>query len=575
MSKVSGGELFVRTLQQAGVDVLFTLHGGHLDSIYQACHGRPIRLIDTRHEAAAGHAADAYSRVSGKLGVAIVTAGPGFTNVLTAMASAYLDCIPMLIVAGAPPLRDSETNPLQGGFDQVAMAKPVAKWAGQVTQTHRIPSMVAQAMRIASSGRPGPVYIEIPIDVLFAEINGDAIAIPKTIELESVPCPDQASVARAIELLAQAKRPVIIAGGGALLSGADAALLEFAKTTRIPVFTNNRAHGLIAGDHALAGGPLGNLAALGKGDGERTDVALVVGARLGLYTGGATDRLLPYDTRLIHVDIDAREIGRVRDVDVPIVADCREALHALTSEAVKRAWPARETWLAKSRAARDAHREAYADATRDDAKPIHPYRAAEVLGTFIDERTIVTGDGGEAKSWVEMAASFAAGSRFLSLGYLGCLGTGMPFAIGALAAHPDKRVICVVGDGAVGLNIQEFDTMARHGLPAVTVVFNNHSWGMSAHAQDLLYGAERRKVSDLGRTRYDEVARAFGCHSEHVERLSALAPAMQRALASGKPACINVMIDYDVIAPYTKGMIGGADQESQIVLPYYENLQRQ
>ncbi len=572
MKKIDGGELFVRAIKRYDIDTMFTLHGGHLDAIFQACLNHDIRLVDVRHEAAAGHAAEAYARMTSKVGVSLVTAGPGFTNVITAIASAYLDCIPTLFIAGAPPLRDAEINPLQGGFNQVAMVAPVTKWAHQVTHTHQIPRLVDQAMKIARSGRPGPVFLEIPIDVLFGQVNEAAVDISEAaIEIrKSAPlAPD---VKQALELLSQAKRPIIMVGGGAALSGASEALVKFAEGTGIPVFSNNKGHGLMPGDHPLAGRVFGNLGALPEGAGVRPDVALVMGARFGMYTGGITDRLLPFDTKIIHVDLDAQEMGRLRETKVAMQADCLETLHELNEAKDQYKWNDYSGWQEAVRAARDAHVVKFHDASTDDDQPIHPYRAAEVIASFIDENTIVTTDGGEAKSWLEMVASFPQGTRYMSLGYLGCLGVGMPFALAAQAVEPKKRVICLVGDGAIGLNIQEFDTMVRHNLPVVTIVFNNHSWGMSAHAQDIVYGANRRVVSDLLPTDYSNVAKGFGCYGENVTRLSDIKPALERAFAQNLPACINIATDYDAVSPYTLGMLGSWEKEDEIVLPYYDNI---
>ncbi len=572
MTKIDGGELFVRTVKRYGIDHMFTLHGGHLDAIFQSCLDHGIRLVDVRHEAAAGHAAEACSRLTSKVGIALATAGPGFTNVITAITNAYLDCIPTLFIAGAPPLRDAEINPLQGGFNQVAMVTPVTKWAHQITQTHQIPDLVDQAIKIARSGRPGPVFLEIPIDVLFGQINEDALKLAPDTHLPPPPCPRQQDVTQALALLAGAKRPIMMTGGGALLSRCSDELLSFSELTGIPVFSNNKAHGLFPGDHPLAGRAFGNLGALAPGDENRPDVALVLGARFGMFTGGITDRLLPFATKFIHVDLDAREIGRLRETAVPVIADCRQMLLALIDAARNIEWPDHSAWQSQIHKARDAHKTDFKDAPTDDSAPIHPYRAAEIIADFVTEDTILTTDGGEAKSWIEMVTSFPRGSRYLSLGYLGCLGVGMPFAIGAKVARPDARVISVIGDGAAGLNIQEFDTMVRHELPILTIIFNNHSWGMSAHAQDIIYGANRRVVSDLASTRYNDVAAGFGCYAEQVTRLSELKPAITRALTQPLPACINVKTDYAAVSPYTLGMLGSWKSEEEIVLPYYDNL---
>jgi len=577
MAKIDGGEMLVRVLEQEGIREVFTLHGGHLDAIFQAARSRHLRWIDTRHEQAAGHAADGWARTTGRVGVSVVTAGPGVTDVVTAVTNAYLDCIPTLFIGGAAPLRDAETLPLQGGFDQVALMQPITKWAHRVTHTHRIPDLVAQALRTATTGRPGPVFLEIPIDVLFARVDEKMAIFPQRVRPEARPAPAPDAVERAIEWLLQAERPAILAGGGAWFSGAATELVAFAERTGIPVFCNGKAHGLVPANHALCGRGVMMLAALAQA-GMSPDVVLILGARLGLFTGGRGGGFLAPAKRLIQVDIAGEEIGRNRDIDLGIVADCRETLRALNAAAAERRWPDRSPWQETVRGITQFPRNMFAAALEQTAPPIHPFRmACEVIKAAGPEAVIVA-DGGETAFWAEMAAAVHGGGRWLSHGYLGCLGTGMPFAIAAKVAHPDRPVVCVVGDGSVGLNFSEFDTMVRHDLPIVTVVNNDQQWGMSAHGQDLIYGEGHRVVTDLAPTRYDLAAAGFGCHGEHVERPEDLAPALQRALAAGRPACVNVMTDPHAIAPITIAMVGGAKADEQgaegqnVRMPYYDDL---
>ena len=587
MAKIDGGAMLVRVLRQAGIDTLFTLHGGHLDAIFQAALDDGMRLIDTRHEQAAGHAADGWARTTGRPGVAIVTAGPGFTDCITAITNAYLDCVPTLFIAGAAPLRESETLPLQGGIDQVAMAAPVTKWSHRVTHTERIPDLVAQALRTATSGRPGPVFLELPIDVLFARVDEDKVAFPEKIAPDAAPAPARDAVETAIEWLASAQRPAILAGGGAWFAGVGDALLRFAEQTQTPVFSNGKAHGLVPAGHPLCGRSFVNLGIAARAGVGEADCVLVLGARLGLFAGGRGAPLIPAGARLIQVDIAPEEIGRNRRIDLGIAADCREALGAFERAAAERTWAERPDWIAGIHRVRDGHRVLFAQALENDKPPIHPYRLASEVIEAIPPGTIIAADGGETSSWMEMVARVEEAGGWMSHGYLGCLGTGMAFAIAAKVAHPERPVLCVVGDGSVGLNFSEFDTMVRHRLPIVTVVNNDQLWGMSAHGQDLLYGPDRRVVTELAPTRYDLAAAGFGCHAEHVERASEIGPALRRAFESGKPACVNVMTDGSVIAPITILMVGGsqATTPSQnagatgtkgggegVALPYYEDL---
>ena len=253
MARIDGGEMLIRVLKQQGIREIFTLHGGHLDAIFQAALDHGIRLIDTRHEQAAGHAADGWARTTGRPGVAIITAGPGVTDVVTGVANAYLDCIPTLFIDGAAPLVDAETLPLQGGIDQVALMTPITKWAHRITHTHRIPDLVAQALRVATTGRPGPVFLEIPVDVLFKRIDEADAVFPERVRPGAQPAPPPAAVEQAIEWLRAAERPVILAGGGAWFSGAEAELPSFAECTGIPVFANSKARGMLSDNHPLCG----------------------------------------------------------------------------------------------------------------------------------------------------------------------------------------------------------------------------------------------------------------------------------------------------------------------------------
>jgi acetolactate synthase-1/2/3 large subunit len=578
MAQIDGGELLVRMLEHAGIREMFTLHGGHLDAIFQAARDHEFRLVDMRHEQAAAHAADGWARTTGKPGVAVVTAGPGITDAVTGMANAYLDCSPMLLIGGASPLRDAETLPLQGGFDQLALFTPIAKWAHRVTHTDRIPDLVAQAIRIATTGRPGPVYLEIPIDVLFARVDEERVFFPKTVRPRSAPAPAPDAVEEAITWLGEAERPVILAGGGAWFSGGAPELLAFAEHTQIPVFSNGKAHGLVPADHPLCGRGFANLIALGALGAGVPDVVLLLGARLGLFTGGRSSRMIPAGARLIQVDVGGEEIGRNRDVSLGIVADCRETLRALDAAASGRRWPDRGAWTRAAHQARVAHRLLFAKALENEKAPIHPYALAHAIAQTVERDAVVVADGGETSGWMEMVAEVQNPGHWLSHGYLGCLGTGMPFAVAAQVAHPDRQVVCIVGDGSVGLNFAEFDTMVRHQLPIVVVVNNDQQWGMSAHGQDLLYGKDRRVVTDLAATRYDLAAAGFGCHAEHVSDPAELVPALKRALESRSPSCVNVMTDPSVISPITLAMVGanaGAaakGKDDSVALPYYEDL---
>ncbi|HJN52472.1 MAG: thiamine pyrophosphate-binding protein [Pseudomonadales bacterium] len=567
---IDGGELLVRTLKQEGVRDVFVLHGGHLDPIFQACLDQEIRVIDTRHEAAAGHAADAYARATAGFGVAMATAGPGFTNIITAITHAYLDCSPVIFIAGAAPLRDAERLPLQGGIDQVAMAKPVTKWAAQATRTEQIPHLLAHGIREATSGRPGPVLLEIPIDVLFSKIAADAVKIPESITVNSAPAPTAGQVQEVMDLLQTAERPVMVAGGGTLFADAHKALLQFAETTGIPVYTNNKARGVMPTDHPLSGHSLTNMAIARASGLGIPDVALFLGARFGMFTEPglfASEYVPDLTTRIIQVDICGTEMGRNRPVEIPVLADCNAALAAFATAAADRGWPDWSPWANAIHEMASWHKSAFTEAiARTDG--LHPYDAVTEIMKGLPEDTVVCADGGEAALWVDFVSRARNPGQYMGHGYLGCLGIGLPFAMGAQVANPDTRVVCISGDGAAGLNIQEFDTMVRHNLPIVTIILNNKAWGMCVHGQQNMFGDNRLVATMLGESRYDTVAEGFGCHGEFIETAAEIGDALQRALDSGRPACLNIVTDLSAtLADRTE-----VKPKSEIEMPYYENL---
>jgi acetolactate synthase I/II/III large subunit len=549
MATVTGGELLVRTLEGVGVRHIFGIHGAHLETLFQACRTHNVAIVDTRHEVAAGHAAEGYARSLRQLGVAMGTAGPGFTNLLTSVTNAYLDHSPVLYLSGSAALSQAETNTLQAGFDQVAMAKPVTKWAHQVTVTRDIPRLVAQAIRVATSEPMGPVLLDLPMDVLAARIEDSSAPIPRTIRVDTSPAPKSAAVSAAIELLAKAERPVILVGAGAWYARAEVELRKFAEATGIPVYSDFQAHGLLPGSHALYGGTFHKLADLDT-PGNRPDVVLALGVRFGLFTLGASDLLVPAAAKLIHVETDAREIGRLRDVTVGMVADSRETLCALNAQAGARSWPDWSGWLSTIRQAKVDRRERLGSAAKEYlGTGIHPYQAVAAIADALDENTVVVGDGAEAYHWFNEVVSQDRPGSYITHGLLGAVGHGLGLSLGIQVAHPDRPVLCLAGDGAVGFTIAEFDTMVRLRLPIVVVVMNNRSWAASQHFQEMVSGKTHLIGTQLANTNYHEVAEAFGCYAQRVTEASAIGPAIKAAFASGKPACLNVIVDVDPPPP--------------------------
>ncbi len=579
MAKINGGEMLVRALEYEGARDIFTLHGGHLDAIYAACRDHDFRVIDTRHEQAAAHMADGWARTTGRPGVAIVTAGPGVTDAVTGVANAFMDSIPMILIGGRSPLADDDRLPLQA-VDQMGIMRPITKWARSITHTERIPEFVGAAFRHATSGRPGPVFLELPIDVLFARAEEARVEFPKSYRPKAPAGPSRAALATALQWLRDAKRPAILTGGGVWFAQAADELTRFAELTKTPVMTNSKARGSISEDHPLCFGGFGAIhpAAHAKAAGS-ADLVILLGTRIGLFTGGRNS-VIPRDARVIQVDIEPEEIGRNRDIELGVVSDCGEFLRQAIDAAKEEKFDAHAEWLERLGAIRNGSRHRFDDALKDRPGPIHPARMAHEIAKALSPDSIVVADGGETAAWMSNAWTARHPGRFLSHGYLGCLGTGLPFAIASKAAHPDLPVFCIVGDGSAGLNFSEFHTAAKSNLPITVVINNDQQWGMSKHGQELMWGKGRHIVTELGMVHYERAAEGLGAAGELIERAADIAPAMKRALGSGRTTCLNVVTDSEVIEPGTLAMYSAAtprppkeepkpEAGGETTLPYY------
>ena len=569
--RLVGGQIMARTLKAAGVRQAFALHGGHLEALLKGCVEEGIALTDFRHESAAGHAADAYARVTGDIGVCIVTAGPGFTNAISAMANAKLDGIPVLFIVGAPPLREVETNPMQGGIDQIAMARPATKWAFSVPSTERMADLTALAIRKARTAPMGPVLLEVPIDVLHMSVPAERATESTGVNVRPHAAPSPVEAQALADLVLAARRPVIIAGNEAANQAAADALRALIAATPIPVFTKSLATGVLPSGHPCDGGAAGNLALLPLLGIEPPDLVILLGGRMGLLLGGRSGAVVPDTARLAQVHSDAAEIGRIRDVDLAIAADSAETVRALAAALDGRQPAGLDAWRARAVSAAPVFASQFPDV--EGAGGIHPLHAAKAVAEAAGPDAIHVYDGGEAASWAGAVTAVNRPGALLSHGYLGCLGIGPGFAIGAQLACPDKRVVHLTGDGALGFHIQEFDTMVRHRLPIVNVVLNNQVWGMSIHGQQIMFGGNYNVISKLEGTHYADIARAFGLHSEKVTRFADLAGALERAFACGGPAFVEVMTDADAVHPVTVSMLGQVEEGSDdVLIPYYENI---
>jgi acetolactate synthase-1/2/3 large subunit len=538
----SGGHLVARALKAEGVEAIFTLCGGHIIDIYDGCTDVGIKIIDVRHEQAAAHAADAWTRLTGVPGCAVVTAGPGTTDTVTAVANAWRAQVPMLVIGGQGPLRQAHMGALQE-LDHVGILRPITKFATTVYHTERIPEILGMAFRQAYSGRPGPVFVEIPADDLSHAVPPDTVVDPGRYRSHGKPHGDVRLVEEAAKLLAQAERPAVLAGSQVWHCRGSDQLQAFAEKARMPVYLNGSARGSLPPGHPL-------LFVRSRREGlAQADVILVIGTPFDFRLGYG--KRLAAGAKIIQVDLDAGEIGQNRGVDVGIAGDAAAVLGQL-ADALPAVKDSPRAWLEQLRAAEWKALQKDLPHLNSDAVPIHPLRLAREINDFLTEDSIFIGDGGDVVTISAGVIQTRRPGQWLDPGPLGTLGVGMPFALAAKVAFPQKEAVVLFGDGAFGFNGFEYDTAVRFGLPVVGVVGNNAAWNQIRYGQIERYGAARGDTANLlAPTRYDRVVEALGGYGEHVERPRDIRPALERARASGRPACVNVMIDPGVYSSGT------------------------
>ena len=524
----SGNDLVVRSLKDEGVDTVFYLTGGPMVDVAMRCIEIGFRSVDVRHEQAAAMAAHSYSRVIGKPGVCFAASGPGATNLITGVGNAFLDAVPVVALGGASALSQSGMGAFQE-MDQVGMFKPITKWSERVMDVRRIPEIVNKAFRVATSGQPGPVYIDLPGDVLYREVEENTVSFPKM--PHSVPrmSGDPDLVKKAIAILKDAKRPVIVTGTGILWSKAMAELKEFVELSGIPFYTTPQGRGVIEEDHRLSFLGARNQAW------KEADVVLVVGTRMNFIIGFGQAPRWAEDVKILQVDISDEEIGRNRPVDVGIVGDAKMVLQQLIKEGRDVFHGRKElAWIDTLRGYDKRANEKSQALLNTDQTPIHPLRLCKEVRDFMDRDAIIVVDGHEILNFARQSIPTNAPGHRVNAGPNGCMGVAVPFGLGAKVAKPNTQVIVLSGDGSFGMNGMEIDTMVRQNIPALIVISNNGGW-----AGQGVMNAGR----DLGYSRYDKMAEVFGAYGEYVERAQDIRPALERAAKSGKPAVVNVITD--------------------------------
>jgi acetolactate synthase-1/2/3 large subunit len=535
-TQLHGGLLVAKRLREYGVSKLFTLSGGHLFPIYDGCRAEGIEIIDVRHEQSAAFAAEGWAKVTRSVGVCALTAGPGVTNGMSAIAAASQNHSPLLVLGGRAPHFRWGQGSLQE-IDHVLFVRPLVKLASTADATTEIPELLDEAMRAALTPPSGPAFLDFPLEHVFSQADAPTPAA-------SLPEPwrdagaDERAVERAAALLRDAERPVIMAGTGLYWGRGEDGLRALAEELRIPVFLNGLARGCLPADHELYFSR-----ARGTGLGG-ADVALVIGVPLDFRLGFGS--AFADDAQIVAIDVAEPRRERARAVAAELYGALPATLDSLRS--ATGGVLDHSPWIASLRATEDEKRAAEASELSDPRAPLHPMRIYGELAQLLDRDAIVIGDGGDFVSYAGRVVDSYCPGCWVDAGPFGCLGSGPGYALAAKLAHPDRQVVLLLGDGAFGFSGMEFDTLARHGVPIVAVVANNGIWALEKHPMESLYGYS--VAADLrSGTRYDLVVEALGGHGEFVQQPTELRRALERAFASDKPALVNVLTDPSVAYP--------------------------
>jgi acetolactate synthase-1/2/3 large subunit len=531
---VNAGHLIARRLRASGIDTMFTLSGGHIFPIYDGCRAEGIRLIDTRHEQTAAFAAEGWSKVTRVPGVAALTAGPGITNGMSAMAAAQQNQSPLVILGGRAPAMRWGQGSLQE-IDHVPFVAPLCRFAATAESADAAAGLVDDALRAAVGAPSGVSFVDFPMDHVFGTAQDTAAPGALTVAPAPAP-PDGAAVNTAVALLASAARPVVMAGTNVWWGHGERALLQLAETLRIPVLMNGMARGVVPADHPLAFSRARSKAL------READVALVIGVPMDFRLGFGA--VFGEDTAVIVADRAVPARPHPRPVAAALYGDLTTTLTALAGAG----GGDHEVWVANLRENENSVR-AGEQADLDDMRtPLHPMRVYAELAPLLDRDAIVVIDAGDFGSYAgRMIESYVPGA-WLDSGPFGCLGSGPGYALAAKLARPERQVVLLQGDGAFGFSGMEWDTLVRHGVNVVSVIGNNGVWALEKHPMEALYGYS--VVAELRPgTRYDEVVRVLGGHGELVSTPDQLRPALERAFAAGLPAVVNALTDPAVAYP--------------------------
>jgi acetolactate synthase I/II/III large subunit len=541
-----GGDLAVAAARAHGVQAMFTLSGAHVFPLYDGAvkADPPMPLVDVRHEATAVFAAEAMAKLTRQPGLAVLTAGPGVTNGISAVTSAWFNGVPLVVLGGRAPAFRWGSGALQE-LDHPPLLAPVTKHAATVRSVDQVTERVGEAFGLASLAHRGPVFLDVPMDVLFSRATTPAPAPATQVRLE----PDPDELIDVAGLLGEASRPVLVLGSDVWADGAQDAARRLAETLQIPVVPNGMGRGVLPAGH-----PLLVPRARGKAFGS-ADLVVVVGTpldfRLGYGAFGGSGADGSAAAKVVHLADSPGQVATHVELAASAAGDLTAVLDGVRTgweQLIRR--PSYAAWLQLLTDAAAAAAAADSELLRSEADPIHPARIYGELLPRLAEDAVLIGDGGDFVSFAGRFAEPAQPGGWLDPGPFGCLGTGPGYSIAARLARPSAQVVLLLGDGAAGFSLMDVDTLVRHRLPVVMVVGNNGVWGLEKHPMQFLYGYD--VAADLRQeTGYDAVVRALGGAGETVVRPQDLGPALERAFAADVPYLVNVLTDPKVAYPRT------------------------